>query len=93
MVPNPHYYTATSALYEIATGNAARYKEENNERLKVLKDTSVETAVLKEYTDAPDMLFYKDITDPEFADYWINTNMATWYNKKDVVIERIKHEE
>ncbi|RKM63402.1 hypothetical protein D6856_04570 [Butyrivibrio sp. XB500-5] len=93
VVPNPHYYTATSALYEITTGNAARYKEENNERLKVLKDTSVETAVLKEYTDAPDMLFYKDITDPEFADYWINTNMATWYNKKDVVIERIKHEE
>ncbi|RKM58156.1 hypothetical protein D6853_01055 [Butyrivibrio sp. X503] len=93
VMPNPHYYTATSALYELASGNAARYKAENAERLKALKDPSVKTAVLKEYTDAPDMLFYKDITDPEFDDYWINGSMANYYNKDEIVIERIKHEE
>ena len=92
VVPNPHYYTATSALYEIASGNAARYRSENSERLKALKDPSLETVVLREYTDAPDMLFYKDITDPGFDDYWINGSMAKYYNKKEIAIERIKHE-
>lgn len=87
---NPHYYSATSALYDIVSGKAATYKEESLERLSILKDETVKTANLKEYTDVPKMLFYKDISTPEFDDYWINGSMANYYEKEEVILERIK---
>ena len=88
VIPSPHYYSATSCLYELATGNAARYAAENKERFRVLNDPSVDVAVLREFTDAPDILFFADIDDPGNGNYWINLKMAEYYNKKEIILER-----
>jgi len=93
IIPSPHYYSATSCLYELATGNAESYRAQNKERLRILKDTSAETAVLKEYTEAPEILFYVDIDTIGNDNYWINVKMAQYFEKKEVVLERNKNEE
>ena len=60
----------------------------NKERFRVLNDPSVDVAVLREFTDAPDILFFADIDDPGNGNYWINLKMAEYYNKKEIILER-----
>jgi hypothetical protein len=82
---DPHYYSASSAVYDIATGNAAAYLRENRERLEVLEDSSVTDPVFKPYSANPDMLVFFDITRDK--EDWINKAMARYYNKNSVVLE------
>lgn len=83
---DPYYYAATSATYDIATGTAADFLEENKERLAVLKDESVTDPVFKPYEAKPEMLVFFDITeDPE---YWINRATASYYEKNSVILSK-----
>ncbi len=61
IVPSPHYYSVTSAIYDLASGNATQYKAENAERLSALKDDNNKDVVLKPYEVRPEMLFNQDI--------------------------------
>ena len=83
--PDVGYYSATSALGDLVSGNAATYKAENKERLKVLEDSAVKDAVLAEHSTKPEMLFYQDVTkDPS---EWINGATALYYGKDSVRID------
>ena len=75
-------------MYDLATGNAAGYKAENKERLKVLLDPSVETAVLKGHEYKPKIIYHSDIVGGEV--YWIYEFACDYYNKKDIVINEIE---
>ena len=88
IIPSPHYYSATSCLYELANGNAVQYAAENKERFRILNDTSVDAPVLKEFTVKPEILFFADIDEPGKGNYWINEKMAEYYNKKEIILER-----
>ena len=79
-----HYYSATSACYDIASGNAATYKRESLDRLKALQDESVTDAVLKEYSVKPQMLFFSDVE--EDTEFWINIVVARYYHKNSVTL-------
>ncbi len=87
VVPEHDYYCATSALSNILSGNAAIYRNENLERLQILKDDSIKSAGLLEHTSQPDMLFFGDIT-PNSGE-WINTATATYYDKDEVYLINI----
>ncbi|WP_029232801.1 DUF6056 family protein [Butyrivibrio sp. VCB2006] len=83
---DPHYFSATSACYDIASGNAGTYRQESMERLSVLTDDSVSDAVLDEYTVKPSMLFFSDVE--EDTDFWINIVVARYYHKNTVLLRK-----
>ena len=82
--PEPEYYSCTTALYDIVSGNAAVYKQENAERLSILRDDSIKNAELIEYSVHPEMLFYMDVT-PDTSE-WINQATAIYYEKETTVL-------
>ncbi len=82
--PEPEYYSCTSALYDIVSGRAAIYKQENSERLIILRDDSIKNAALTEYSFHPEMLFYMDVT-PDSSE-WINQATAIYYDKETTVL-------
>jgi len=82
--PEPEYYSCTSALYDIVSGRAAIYKQENSERLIILRDDSIKDAALTEYSVHPEMLFYMDVT-PDSSE-WINQATAIYYDKETTVL-------
>lgn len=81
---DPQYYSASAAIYDVASGDAATYLSENQERLAVLKDENIKDAVLLPYSKKPSMLSFDDIT--EDSEYWINRIMARYYEKDSVVL-------
>ena len=99
---NYHYYSATSCLYELVSGNAAGYKAENKERLALLNDPSTEEVVLKEHAYNPEILIYQDVREyteiPEQlrenpdddGQPWINGATAIYYGKKKINLEKIE---
>ena len=79
------YYTSTEAVKELADGSALGYREENAERLRILKDPSVTDAVLKPYKNRPALLIYDEPgADPG---NWINDGMARYYGKNSVKVK------
>jgi hypothetical protein len=84
VIPNARYYSATSALSDLADGSAKTYRQENVDRLTVLNDTSIKDAQIPEHTAQPEMLFYWDVTPDKGA--WINTALAGYYYKDSVVL-------
>lgn len=81
---NPRYYSASSAVTDVVSGDAATFLKENQERLAVLKDPNVKDAVLASYSKKPEMLVFDDIT--EDKEFWINRVMARYYEKESVVL-------
>ncbi len=79
---DPYYYTVTSAVYDLVTGNARTYYEENVDRLELLQDKSATEVVFDEYTYQPELLFYQDVTTDSAE--WTNEVVATYYGKASV---------
>jgi hypothetical protein len=79
---NPRYYCATSALSDLASGDAKIYLEEKMYRLEVLQDASVTDPIFEPHTVKPELLFQSDMyTDPNL---WENGVVATYYGKNSV---------
>ncbi len=85
VMPTSEYYSGTSAFATLIDGTAAKYKQENAQRLSVLQDDSIKDVELYEYSVHPELLFYMDVT-PD-RNEWINSATATYYNKDSVVIK------
>ncbi|WP_026657367.1 DUF6056 family protein [Butyrivibrio sp. AC2005] len=83
--PDPDLYTATTAMVDVISGEASRYRNEFDSRLEVLKDDGVEDVVLTPYSVQPHLLFFSDITRDEKD--WLNQAMAEYYHKNRVVIK------
>ncbi len=72
----------TSAFRSIRSGEAARYRYEQYERLEVLRDVSITDPVFEPFTSKPRIFFSEEITaDP---DHFSNRSCA-WYYGKDSV--------
>ncbi len=83
---NPHYYSVTSAIADIVSGDASTYLDEKLQRLEILEDESIRDVVFEPHSTRPELLFQSDIyTD---ATLWENGVVATYY-KKDTV--RVSH--
>lgn len=86
VIPDTHYYTFTSAITDLANGNAKAYGETMQERFVILNDESIQDAVLPRLPAQPELLFYSDIS--EDAHYWENNSMAKGYHKNSVVLQK-----
>lgn len=82
MKVNPDYFTTTSAVYSLVTGEASAYGRETDEREVLLQEAAGngenEIAVPR-LTVHPYLLFWSDIE--EDAGDWKNKSMARYYQK------------
>ena len=78
----PNYYSATSAVYDLVSGNARIYLEENYERLEILQNNDVKDALLEAHSVEPELLYQGDIY--EDSGLWENGVVAKYYNKDSV---------
>ncbi len=82
VVANPRYYCATSALRDLASGDAKVYLEEKMQRVELLEDASITDPVFEPHSVKPELLFQGDMyTDPTL---WENEIVATYYGKNSV---------
>ena len=79
---NPDFYTGTSAVSELLDGSAAQYGRENEERLRILKNSEEQDTVLPRYTVQPNLLYFEDVS--ENPDDWINQKMSEYYGKNSI---------
>ncbi len=79
---NPDFYTGTSAVSELLDGSAAQYGRENEERLRILKNSEEQDAVLPRYTVQPNLLYCVEVS--EDPDDWINQKMSEYYGKSSI---------
>lgn len=79
---NPDFYTGTSAVSELLDGSAAQYGRENEERLRILKNSREQDAALPRYTVQPNLLYFEDVS--EDPDDWINQKMSEYYGKNSI---------
>ena len=79
---NPDFYTGTSAVSELLDGSAAQYGRENEERLRILKNSEEQDSVLPRYTVQPNLLYFEDVS--EDPDDWINQKMSEYYGKNSI---------
>ena len=86
IIPNPHYYSVTSAIVDMASGDAGQYLAEKEQRMIVFEDESVKDAVFEPHTVHPELLFQGDIY--EDATLWENTIVATYYGKDSVRVSK-----
>ncbi len=85
---NPHYYCVTSAMRDLASGEASQYLAEKQQRMEIFDDDLVKDVVFEPHSVRPELLFQNDIyEDPTL---WENTIVATYYNKDSV---RVAHKE
>lgn len=73
------------AAYELVSGEAADFREENRVRIELLENGEGEDVVLQSYSARPYLLFADDITTNP-AD-WRNKALAGYYHCSSVVVE------
>lgn len=80
---DPDFFTSTSAIYSLATGEARQYGEETAARTALLRSQSQEENVTIPILDTrPYLLYFSDISEDP-AD-WKNILMARYYQKESV---------
>ncbi len=74
----PDAFTSASAAKSLLNGEA-QYRAQEQERVAILEDTSIENAELKEFQNKPYLLFYEDIQSD--TNNWKNVRMSSYYRK------------
>lgn len=78
--------TTARAVEVLVTGEARAYDREYGERLRLLRDESIEEAVLTPFENRPDMLYVGDLSsDPDEP---TNVKVAQYFGKRAVSVER-----
>ncbi len=79
---NPDLYTASRAAADLISGSAARYGEENRQRMAILQDEGQQDAELPRHSERPALLYYEDVSeDPQD---WVNQKLREYYHKSSV---------
>lgn len=79
---NPDYFTSTSAIRSLVSGEAAAYGEESKERERLVREAVTDEIVLPRLRTHPYLLFWSDIEE-DYGD-WKNKSMAKYYQKEAV---------
>lgn len=79
---NPDYFTSTSAIRSLVSGEAAAYGEESKERERILQEEKTDEVVIPKLRTHPYLLFWSDIEEDQGD--WKNKSMAKYYQKEAV---------
>lgn len=86
VIPEPHYYTATSAMQELLDGSAMIYGEEQRERNVQYRNEGTGTIEVDKLSKQPSLLFFSDISeDPKD---WKNQGVCRFFGLDAVVISK-----
>jgi len=77
--------TTAQAVELLASGEAAAYEQEYQERLAILNDASVTDAVLKPYANRPEMLYVGDFSSD--VNQPTNVKAAIYFQKNSIKVE------
>ena len=78
-------YIGTAAAKSLLKGQAGTYRQENEERLQLLRDSDEQNVVVRPFSDPPELLLFQELSsDPN---EWINTAVAQYYKKESVRVE------
>lgn len=80
----PDAFTSASAAKSLLNGEAQAYRAQEQERVAILEDASIENAELKEFQNKPYLLFYEDIESD--TNNWKNVRMSSYYRKNSVIL-------
>lgn len=84
VIPENHYFTASSALTDIVNGSAETYGNELRERME-LYHSGEKDVVVKPLTEHPVLLYFSDIkSDPED---WENKGLCRYYGIDSVAVK------
>lgn len=73
-----------STSLSLIRGETQQYCQEMSDRLAIYKDESVKTVTVKPLTNYP--VFFLHETHSTSSSYWVNTAIATYYDKDSVVL-------
>lgn len=79
-------FFSMSALRSLLNGEAQAYYEQAQERLVLYQDESVSIVEIEPFRVKPRVLFFTDIVEEGNANYWINENIAQYYDKEKVLL-------
>lgn len=86
IIPEPHYYTATSAATDIMNGTAEGYANECETRIEIYRNVTGEDIWVSPLKNYPELLFFNDIT--ENKEDWINLAVARYYDLGSVSLQK-----
>ena len=86
-IRNPDSMMSVSAARSLITGEARAFHDEYLIRLGILRDPEIRDAKLPAFTAPPHVLFFELGEVSVDSNYWINTSMATFYEKDSVVLQ------
>lgn len=89
IIPEPHYFTYSSALTDLANGSAREYGEALKGRAALLKAAGEDEDVRLEPLPAlPELLYFDDITAD--SEDWRNRAMSRYYKVHSVIVKEEK---
>lgn len=85
VVPEPHYFSFSSAMTDLANGSAKAYGDALKERIEIYRSGDKD-AVVEPLTAQPQLLYFSDIKeDPED---WENRGLCRFYGIDSVRVEK-----
>lgn len=86
VIPEPHYYTATSAMTDLMNGSAITYGKEQEERIDQYRSEKTGIIEVEKLTEQPLLLFFSDIV--EDTDDWKNKGICRFYELDAVSVKK-----
>lgn len=80
--------TTVSAVEALKSGDAKQYYLENQERLMLLEDDSLEEVYLEPFSVEPYLLHFGDIV--ENTEDWVNIKVSEYFGKKKVGLKQME---
>ena len=85
VIPEPHYFTASSATLELLDGSAKKYSDAQKERIE-LYNSGEKNIVVRPFDEQPKLLYFSDIK--QDSEEWENKGLSRFYGLDSVRIEK-----
>lgn len=86
VIPEPHYYTFTSALTDLSNGSAKAYGDALEERMEIYRKAGEGIVEVEPLPAQPVLLYFSDIKeDPED---WENRGLSRYYGFEGVTVKK-----
>lgn len=84
IIPEPHFYTFSSAVTELKSGDAKVYGEALEERIQLYRENAAGKVEVKALKVQPALLFFSDISEDE--EDWKNQGLSRYYDLEAVSV-------
>ena len=86
VIPEPHYYTFSSACTELSNGNAKAYGDALKERMELYRSTGEGIVEVEPLPVQPALLYFSDIK--EDSEDWENKGLSRYYGFEGVAVKK-----